>query len=140
MIVRATDAALHNRIANHPEVKPTLGYNEGYTDFAALFNYPDAYVLLSDGQGAAAIFEWSAPGVWQSHTMFLPESRGKNGIRAAKAMMAWMFENMQARMLWGMTPLSNRAAHMFNRLIGAKPDKEMTNVAGDLVQTFVVEP
>ena len=113
--MRATDASLHNFIANHPDVKPTLGYNEDYTDFTPLLDHPEAYVLLSDGIGAAAIFEWSAPGVWQSHTMFLPASRGKAGLKAARAMIDYMFDN-GARMLWGMTPLDNRPAQMFNRL------------------------
>jgi hypothetical protein len=138
VIVRATDAAFHNLIANHPEVKPTLGYNEGYTDFTPALAYPDDYVLLSDGKGAAAIFEWSAPGVWQSHTMFLPESRGREGLKAAREMIDYMFAH-GARMLWGMTPEDNRAAHMFNRLIGAKSEGKGEDIAGTAVRYFVVE-
>lgn len=138
MIVRATDAKLHNLIANHPEVKPTLGYNEGYTDFTPLFDHPDQCILLSDGIGAAAIFEWSAPYTWQSHTMFLPESRGREGIEAAKAMCGWMFDN-GARMLWGMTPFDNRPAQMFNRLIGAMPAGETEDIRGTRVRLFTVE-
>jgi hypothetical protein len=139
VIVRATDASVHNLIANHPEVKPTLGYNEDYTDFTALLEHPDDYVMLHDGEGAAAIFEWSAPGVWQSHTMFLPHRRGREGLKSARAMMDHMFEN-GARMLWGMTPLDNRAAQMFNRLIGAKPAGEGEDIRGTKVRYFVVEP
>lgn len=138
MIVRATDAALHNAIANHPEVKPTLGYNEGPTDFTPLLDHPETYVLLSDGVGAAAIFEWSAPGVWQAHTMFLPASRGRTGLRAARAMMDRMFDD-GARMLWGMTPVDHRAAQMFNRLIGAKAAGEGEDITGRKVRFFVVE-
>lgn len=138
MIVRATDAALHNYIANHPEVKPTLGYNEDYTDFTPILEYPETYVMLSDGIGAAAIFEWSAPGVWQAHTMFLPESRGRDGLKAARAMMDHMFES-GAKMLWGMTPPENRAAQMFNRLIGAKPAGEGEDATGRHVRFFTVE-
>lgn len=139
MIVRATDASFHNAIANHPEVKPTLGYNEGPTDFTPCLDHPDDYVLLSDGIGAAAIFEWSAPYTWQSHTMFLPDSRGKEGLEAARAMCRWMFDNMGAKVLWGMTPFDNRAAQMFNRLIGAKPAGEGEDVAGKRVRFFTVE-
>jgi len=140
LIIRATDAAFHNLIANHPDVKPTLGYNEGYTDFAPLFDQPDNYVLLSDGIGAAAIFEWSAPYTWQSHTMFLPGSRGKEGLEAAKAMCLWMFDEMGARMLWGMTPHDNRAAQMFNRLIGARAAGETEDARGTRVRLFTVRP
>lgn len=121
MIYRATDAALHNIIANHPEVKPTIFYGEGEIDFSPLFEAEDQYVLLHDGVGAASIFEWSAPGVWQGHSMFLPDSRGKNGINAGRAMVAWMFD-YGAEMIWGQTPLDNRPAQMFNRLLGFKPN------------------
>ena len=138
MIVRATDAALHNLIANHPDVRPTLGYHQGETDFTDLLQYPELYVMLSDGLGAAAIFEWSAPGVWQAHTMFLPESRGREGLKAARAMMDWMFDN-GAKMLWGQTPVEHRGAQMFNRLIGAKPAGEGEDAAGVRVRYFTVE-
>lgn len=138
MIVRATDAALHNYIANHPEVKPTLGYNEGPTDLTGLLDYPEDYILLSDGDGSAAIFQWSAPGVWQSHTMFLPHKRGRDGLKAAREMMDYMFAN-GAKMLWGMTPLDNRPAQIFNRLIGAKPAGGGEDAGGRHVRYFTVE-
>ena len=138
MIVRATDASLHNYIANHPEVKPTISYTEDYADFSELFEHPDTYVLLSDGIGAASIFEWSAPGVWQGHSMFLPESRGKQGLAAGRAMIDWMFD-YGARMIWGQTPLDNRAAKMFNRLIGAKPNGTGVHHVAGPVQYFIFE-
>lgn len=139
MIYRATDAELHNRIANHPLVKPLLGYNNDATDFTPLLSEPQNYVLLSDGFGAAAIFEWSAPGVWQAHTMFLPESRGREGFQAARDMMSWMFER-GAKMLWGMTPIGHRPALVFNRVIGAKAAGEGKDVNGTPVRFFTVEP
>jgi hypothetical protein len=138
VIYRATDAAIHNAIANHPEVKPTISYTEEYADFTPLFEHPDEYVLLHDGEGAAAIFEWSAPGVWQGHSLYLPERRGKEGIQSGREMVAWMFAN-GARMIWGQTPLDNRAARMFNRLIGAKPAGTGTHHVAGPVQFFVIE-
>jgi hypothetical protein len=138
LIVRATDAELHNAIANHPEVKPTLGYNEGPTDFTPLLDHPEAYILLSDGAGTAAIFEWSAPGVWQAHSMVLPDYRGRQAVSVAREMFDLMFSE-GARMIWGMTPISNRAAQMFNRLIGAKPAGEGEDASGRQVRFFTVE-
>lgn len=138
MIVRATDASFHNYVANHPTVKPTLGYNEDYTDFTPLFEHPELYTLLHDEVGAASIFEWSAPGVWQAHSLFLPESRGRNGIETGKAMLAWMFEH-GARMVWGQTPIDNRAARMFNRLIGGKSDGKGHHFMAGPVEYFVFE-
>lgn len=138
MIYRATDARLHNRIANDPLVKPLLGYNQGRTDFTPLLDHPEAYVLLSDGKGAAAIFEWSAPDVWQVHVMVLPEYRGLAAVRAAHEMIDFMFMS-GAKMLWGMTPIAHKPALMFNRLIGAEPAGGGEDAAGVQVQFFKVE-
>lgn len=139
VIRRETDATLVNSIANHPEVRPTFGYHEGATDLSELLDHPDAYVMLSDGRMAASIFEWSAPGVWQGHSIFLPESRGEYGIAAAKAMCRWMFGIMGARMLWGMTPLTHHAARLFNRLVGFRAEGEIVDEADIRCQLFVME-
>ena len=138
MIVRATDAILHNYIANHPEVKPTIFYGEGDIDFSPVFDDPEHHILLHDGEGAASIFEWSAPGVWQGHSMFLPESRGRTGVRAGRAMIDWMFDH-GAKMIWGQTPLGNRPARMFNRLIGAKANGTGVHHITGPVEYFVFE-
>lgn len=138
MIIQATDAAVHNAIANHPEVKPTISYTPEYADFTPLFEHPDQYVLLHDGEGAAAIFEWSAPGVWQGHSMYLPERRGKEGVESGKAMISWMFDH-GATMIWGQTPLDNRPAQMFNRLLGFKPCGEGVHFAAGPVRYFKLE-
>lgn len=138
MIQRHFDAVLHNAIANHPEVKPTFGYNEGLTDLAPLLEHPEAYILLSDGKAACSVFEWSAPGVWQGHSFFLPEARGKHGIQTGKEMCRYMFD-LGARMLWGMTPLQNRAAMMFNRLLGFKEAGEGVEASGHRVRFFILE-
>lgn len=138
MIVRATDASLHNYIANHPEVKPTFGYSHGFADLTPLLEYPDTYIFLSDGKAAASIWEWSAPYVWQGHSLYLPETRGKEGIEAGREMIRWMFD-YGARMLWGMTPLDNRPAQMFNRLLGFKAAGDRIDAADRPVRLFHME-
>jgi hypothetical protein len=138
VIVRATDASLHNFIANHPAVKPTFGYANAFADLSPLLEYPDQYIMLSDGKGAASIFEWSAPFVRQGHSLFLPDSRGKDGLESARAMLGWMFD-YGAKMLWGMTPLDNRAALMFNRLIGFKAGGVRIDAADREVRLFYME-
>ena len=136
MIYRATDAIVHNLIGNHPEVKPTINYTDGDADFSPLLEHPDQYVLLHDGEGAASIFEWSAPGIWQGHSLYLPERRGKAGLQSGKDMIAWMFEH-GAEMIWGQTPLDNRPARMFNRLIGAKTNGTGVHHVAGPVEYFV---
>lgn len=117
--MRVFDAAAHNRIANHPEVRPSFAWFEGEVTFDDQAADVDNYVFLLDGD-AAAIFEWSAPRVWQVHTLALPDVRGAAALASGRRMIAWMRAEMGARTLWGMTPIANRAARMFNRLIGAK--------------------
>jgi hypothetical protein len=138
MIYRATDASIHNAIASHPEVEPTINYSKHAADFSPLFEHPDDYILLHDGNGAASIFEWSAPGVWQGHSLYLPEARGKAGLQSGRDMIAWMFDE-GARMVWGQTPLENRAARMFNRLIGGKSGGTGVHHVVGPVEYFIFE-
>lgn len=118
MTRREMDAALINRIANHPEVLPYFDLAKtGALDFSECFTQPDQYVILSDGDACCCILEWSAPRIWQAHTLFLPEARGRRAVRAAKAMCDWMFGD-GASMLWGQTPTILRHVRCFNRLVG----------------------
>lgn len=139
-MIRATDATVHNAIANHPDVVRSLEWNpdDGPLLFGNLLDAGDHYILLHNGardftavdadrEGwpvdhptLAMIFEWSAPGVYQMHTMSLPGTRGAAMMRDAKTMVRAMFVNYRADMLWGQTPLANRPARMFNRLVGGK--------------------
>lgn len=138
-VIDHDDAALHNAIANDPAVRPTLGYHEGATDFSPLLENPESYVLLSDGEGVAGVFEWTAPGVWQGHTMIRPASRGRRAIRHGKAICRYMFEKKQARMLWGMAPEHHAGAKMFNRLLGMKAEGTIIDEAGVECRLFVME-
>lgn len=121
MIRRETDADLINAIANHPDVLPYFDLSQsGALDFSECLTRPEDYVILSNGIDAVGIFEWSAPGVWQGHTMFHPDCRGKRAIAAGKAICAAMFEH-GADMLWGQTPYYYRHVRWFNRQIGFAP-------------------
>lgn len=137
MIRRSTDAALHNFIINMDSVSAAFG--EHRKDLSPLLDFPKSYVLLDNGKDAASVFEWTAPRVWQAHTYFLPSARGKQGITDAKAMCRWMFDN-GALVLWGQTPVHNRAARMFNRLIGAKSEGFDTHqISGEVEYFYITE-
>lgn len=117
--MRVFDASAHNRIANHPAVRPSFPWVEGEVSFDAEVTDTQHYCFLLDGE-AAAMFEWSAPGVWQVHSLASPDCRGKHALDAGRRMIGWMRDHEGATMFWGQTPVGNRAARMFNRLIGAK--------------------
>ena len=135
--MRSQDAGLHNRILNDPAITGHFGAQ--FKDLTPLFNEPGAYVLLDNGADAASVLEWSAPGVWQCHTYFLPSCRGKRAIEAGKGFLRWMFEREGARMVWGQTPVGNRQAIMFNRLCGAVSDGFDDHPYSGRIEYFIVE-
>lgn len=136
--MRAFDPAVHHVIANHPDVVRNLGWNpdeQGFLLFCDQIVETDRYVFLHNGDrelsmadiqagaempGLAMVFEWTSPATYAMHTMALPSFRGKRVIAAAKALIHEMFTVHGAENLWGHTPIANRAARMFNRLVGAK--------------------
>ena len=136
--MRVFDASEHNRIANLPDVRPSFEWFEGEVSFDEEVAQTDHYVFLVE-DGVAAIFEWSAPGVWQAHSMSAPEMRGSRTIAIGKAMLAWMRDNMGARMIWGQTPLHNRPARMLNRLLGTKSAGRRTHPVTGEGELFVWE-
>lgn len=118
MILRETDAVLVNKIANHPSVLPHFDLGKtGALDFSECIANPADYAIVSNGVDALGVFEWCAPGVWQTHTMFLPSCRGRRAVEEGKAICEWMFANL-ADMLWGQTPLLLRHVRWFNRQVG----------------------
>lgn len=119
MIALATDAVLANRIANHPAVRPYLALHGGALDFSPCIGSPD-HRVLTNGRDAAAVFEWSAPGVWEGHTLFLPTCRGRRAVETGKAFCAWMFAD-GADILWGNTTSILRHVRWFNRRLGFEP-------------------
>lgn len=136
--MRVFDASAHNAIANHPSVRPSFPWVEGEVSFDDEVQLTDAYVfLLNEARTAGAIFEWSAPRVWQVHTLFSDGCRGKAAMTLGKHMIAWMQAEMAAQMIWGQTPLHNRAARMFNRLMGARSEGMRNHPVSGECELFV---
>ena len=121
MIVRHTEPSLHNFIGNQAGVYGCIApdpYSGEPLDFTECADAPNEYVLLSNGSDAASIFEWFGPGIYEGHTMFLPSCRGKEALQNGRAMVDFMFEELDAVMLWGQTPTHLPAARWFNRKLG----------------------
>lgn len=137
MIRRETGPELLDRIVAHPRVICSFGRNGVPQSFAAIFDHPDGYRAYSDGEGFAAVFEWSAPGVWQGHMLAHPDARGRKSIEAAKEILAEMLKT--ERMVWGMVPTENEAAGMFSLLIGMKAAGEGEDAHGLPVNLYTVE-
>lgn len=111
---RATtaDTAHINTILNLADVRPHLG-GSGELDAAPLIADPRNRLYFDDRGGA--IFAWRGPGIYEAHSFFT--AQGRDAIRAGKEALQHMSD---ARMIWGLTPESNRAARWFNRQVGLK--------------------
>lgn len=109
--MRTFDAGAINALCNHPSIRPTIG-GEGELDCSGLIADKRNVFMLADGGGAC--FIWRGPGVYEGHSFFL--ARGSDAIRLGKAML----DELDADLVWGTTPESNRPARWFNRKIGFK--------------------
>lgn len=123
MIRRETDAELINRISELPEVRPFICYHEDPIDWTPAI---EACVILSNGEDACAVFEPTPLGliskdVFQVHTIFGPSCRGRKALDTARNMLIWMYDKEGAQMIWGATPVKNKAALLFNRMMGGEP-------------------
>lgn len=117
------DAERLNEIANHPDVHPFIrGKQTGELD---LSNALDNSICLIGSYGAE-IFVSMMPGIFEVHSMCLPEGRGLWMVNFVNACLHWMFTRTQAMEL--VTRCPTRASKALARSIGGK--KEFTNPRG----------
>lgn len=122
MVRPETDISLINRIANSDRVRPFIRPDGQPMDFSILAGRrptETGVVILSNGEDALGLFEITAPGIYQAHTLFGETCRGRKAIDTAREMLNWMFSH-GARIIWGSTPRFLRHVMMFNRLVGAQ--------------------
>lgn len=75
-VSRARDASHINRIANHPDVRPTVAdVSVGEIDVTAAIKQPTTIAL--QGEFGAQVFYFIMPGVYEVHSLCLPEGRGR---------------------------------------------------------------
>lgn len=121
-------------LASEPEFMARLNFLAqafiGVTlDLTDCIDRPDDYRAFHNGaddddiQGAsiAMLFEWSAPDVWEMHTMSRSTARGGEAFKFADECVRHMFEDEGAAAIWGQTPIANERARKFNRKLGAIP-------------------
>lgn len=114
---RTTDATFLNTIANHPEVRPWLGTDgKSHVDLGVLLEVPGAFALINEFGGFVFIPEGG--GVYEFHTQFLPEARGRIALLAALEGERMMFEDYGAECVKTYVPHANKAALGLVRLAG----------------------
>jgi hypothetical protein len=117
VVRRTLDARPFNAVANHPDVRPWIG-GEGPLDLAALVGDPANFALEAEHGGW--ILARHEPGIYELHTLFLPEGRGRTCLAAWREAERFMFAATDAREIVTRIPAHNAAAAFAARLCGFK--------------------
>lgn len=118
MIARTFDATALNAAANHPDVRPYLGHPDSAEplDLTPLVENPANIAIEADGGGW--VLHALLPAVYELHTLFLPEARGKPYFRQAREAMRLVFTTTDALEVLTKCPDDNPGARMAATLMG----------------------
>lgn len=115
-VQRVLDASIVNEIVNHPAVLPQVSGTGKPLDLTAVVQNTANIVLHDDG--AAAIFSCLAPGIFEVHSMALPDRRGAHVARCSAAFLHLMFTRTQAVEILTRLPKGNAPAAALARMHG----------------------
>lgn len=118
MIRRTLDPVFLNTVANHPEVFPWIGSPDDSVDLTGAVQNPANITLEAEGGGWLLLR--LEPGVYELHTLFLPEGRGKSYFIQAREALRYVFVNTDATEILTKCPDSNQAAGMAAGVVGFK--------------------
>lgn len=114
---RTLDPSPFNRIANHPDVLPWLGV-EGAADLTPLVSNPDNICLLTDEADGGYILHRRDHGLYEAHSMAVPEARGKRMLQLMREGFAFMFTATDAVEIATFCPDGNLAADRWGQIAG----------------------
>ena len=142
MTARTFDVAAVNAVCNDPAVLPGLSLGLGEVDATALL--ADTRNVAFLGEHGGALFHRVAPDTYAAHDFFLLAGRGRWALAASREMLARMYDEHGARMIFAETPVENAGCRMFNRWLGftSRGVSEVPLYSGGPVQaveTFVME-
>ncbi len=128
------DAAFLNRIVNDPSVftGATMGLAREPVDMTPLV-MDERNLFLANEHGGFLLID-KGDGIYEIHTQFLPEGRGKSAIVAGRDAMKYMFVETSAKALMTFCPLDNPQSMFLARACGMKKFKTVTElgVKGDM--------
>lgn len=108
-----------NRFANHPDVVDMVrGYLKPPLDFGPAI--ADARNVLLTGQHGAILFQCLQPGLYEAHSIAVPEGRGPWMLSFTRAALHWMFARSDAVELVTRCPQGNIGALALAKRIGGK--------------------
>lgn len=76
---------------------------------------PDNIAFVQEEDGSVGLFGYEYPGVYTGHYFFSSKTRGRNAKALATALLHEMFVNRGAKVIRGLTPLTNQAARWMTR-------------------------
>ena len=121
------DAELLNRVINDPTVYPLLSLNEHrgeYIDASPLVLDPKNFLFANEFGGFLVID--CGCGVYEIHSQFLPEGRGRRVVLGGVEAMAYMFRETDCQELITACPFENRPAIRLTEAVGMTKTGETT--------------
>lgn len=118
MIRRTMDAGFVNALANRPDIRPYIGGGLEALDLTSVVENPENYVIQADG--GCWVLHALTPGVFELHTLFATEGRGRSYFANARAAIRWMFTHTDAIEILTKCPDDNPGARMAAVLCGFK--------------------
>ena len=126
MIRREFDATRINTVVNDPSVHPWVCLpGQGVLDLSPVVGDPRNVLLMADRGGL--LFVQHEPGVYEVHTQFVKEVRGRAVVEATRAAVHWMFTKTDCMEVLTKVPQGNVAAEALTRLVGGVLDFERSN-------------
>lgn len=120
MIERHLTSAHLNIIVNHPDVLPYVsGSMEGPLDLAPVVQDRRNVVLM--GEYGGILFHQRQAGLYEAHTVCVPEGRGKWALAMAKEALRWMFVRTDCLEVITRVPSGNVAALALTRACRLTP-------------------
>jgi len=116
--VRTLDPSFLTSVANHPEVRPYLKGN-GLLDLTEIISNPSNIALQYNGGGWVLI--QVSVGVYEVHSMFLPEFRGRHVAECLTDALEYVFIHTDCHRLVTQIPDDNKQAKALGKMAGFRP-------------------
>jgi hypothetical protein len=114
---RTLDSARFDAMANSPDVRPWLG-GDGPVSTITLVSDPANFCFLSDDEMGGYIYKRLATGLYEVHTLSLPEGRGRPMLRARGESLRKMFVETDAIEIVTTVPEGNAGADIWAKHAG----------------------
>lgn len=115
MLRRTMDAAFLNTVANHEAVRPWLGGSE-QLDLTPVLANPENVALVNEFGGFVGVK--LDGGLYECHSVFLPDGRGALGLAAAAEGLRYLFVETDCIEVVTKVPKDNQGALGLSRAMG----------------------